>query len=104
MVFGEGEEIKIDEATFIVHKAPATVAYDFAIKYRLALEKQDAEELTKCNYMLLKYVEVVLDDGRKVALDNKGIIDQHIKSATALLELQQKAVSINFGSSSPENH
>ena len=104
MVFGEGEEIKIGEATFIVHKAPATVAYDFAIRYKMALEKQDADELAKCNYMLLKYVEVVLDDGRKVPLDNKGIIDQHIMSATALLELQQKAVAANFGSLPPESH
>ena len=104
MVFGEGEEIKIGEKTFIVHKAPATVAYDFAIKYRMALEKQDPDELAKCNYMLLKYVEVLLEDGRKVPLDNKGIIDQHIQSATDLLELQQKAVAVNFGSSSAEDH
>ena len=43
MVFGDGEEIKIGNKTFIVHKAPATAAYDFGIRYKLALEKQDAD-------------------------------------------------------------
>ena len=104
MVFGEGEEIVIDEKKFIVHKAPATVAYDFAIKYNMALGKQDSEELMKCTYMLLKYVELELEDGRRVALDNPSIINQHIKSATGLVELQQKAVAVNFNSSSPESH
>lgn len=104
MVFGDGEEIRIEDKTFIVHKAPATVAYDFAIRYKLALEKQNAEELMKCTYLLLKYVEVVLEDGRKIALDNTEIINQHLSSATALLKVQEKAVSVNFIFSSTENH
>lgn len=104
MVFGEGEEIKIENKTFIVHKAPATAAYDFGIRYKMALEKQDAEGLMKCTYLLLKYVEVVLEDGRKIALDNQEIINQHIESANALLKLQEKAVAVNFNFSSTENH
>jgi len=104
MVFGDGEEIKIGDKTFMVHKAPATVAYDFAIRYKLALENKDPDEIMKCTYLLLKYVELVLEDGRKIPLDNAGIINQHIQSATDLLELQQKAVSANFGFSSTENH
>lgn len=104
MVFGDGEEIKIEEKTFLVHKAPATVAYDFAVRYKVALDKNDAEEIMKCTYMLLKYVELVLDDGRKIALDNTNIINQHISSATDLLQLQQKAISVNFNSSPTENH
>ena len=104
MVFGDGEEIKIEEKTFLVHKAPATVAYDFAVRYKVALDKNDAEEIMKCTYMLLKYVELVLDDGRKIALDNTNIINQHISSATDLLQLQQKAISVNFNSSPTESH
>lgn len=104
MVFGDGEEIKIGGKTFVVHKAPATAAYDFGLRYKLALEKKDPEALSKCTYLLLKYVEVVLEDGRKIALDNAEIINQHIQSATDLLELQQKAVSVNFASSSTESH
>ena len=104
MVFGDGEELKIGEKTFIVHKAPATAAYDFGLRYKLAMEKKDPEELMKCTYLLLKYVEVVLDDGRKVFLNNPEIINQHTESAEALLLLQQKAVAVNFTSSSTENH
>lgn len=104
MVFGDGEEIKIGEKTFIVHKAPATVAYDFAIRYKLALEKQDADATMKCTYLLLKYVDLVLEDGRKVPLDNVSIINQHVQTATDLLKLQEKAVAVNFNSSPTESH
>lgn len=104
MVFGDGEEIVIGGKTFIVHKAPATEAYNFGIRYKLALEKQDADGLMKCTYLLLKYVEVVLPDGRKIPLDNQEIINQHLEDASALLDLQKKAVSVNFNSSSTENH
>lgn len=104
MVFDDGEEITIEGKKFIVHKAPATVAYDFAVRYKIALDKKDPDEVMKCTYLLLKYVELVLEDGRKIALDNVGIINQHLTSATDLLQLQQKAVAVNFNSSPAESH
>jgi len=105
MVFvDEGKEVKIGEKTFLVHKAPATIAYDVAVRHQVAQEKQDADEMTKCMYPLLKYVEVVLGDGRKVTLDNQEIINQHVVSPNDLLKLITEAVHTNFTSSTSENH
>lgn len=105
MVFvDDGKEVKIGDKTFLVHRAPATVAYDVAMRYNIAEQKQDADGLMKCLYMLLKYVEVELDDGRKVALDNQEIINQHLKTPADVLELQKEAVAVNFTSFAKENH
>ena len=104
MVFtDDGKEVVLGEETFLIHKAPATVSYDVAMRYNIAQEKQDADALMKCLYMLLKYVEVVLEDGRKVPLDNQEIINQHIKTPADLLELQKETVSVNFTSFAREN-
>lgn len=105
MVFvDEGERLELGGKVFIVHRAPATVAYDVAIRQQLAQEKQDADEMVKCLYPLLKYVEVDLGDNRCITLDNMEIINQHIKSPTDLLKLQTKAVAVNFPSSTSESH
>ena len=105
MVFvDEGKEIKIGDKTFIIHRAPATVAYDVAIRHQIATDKQDPDEMVNCLLKLLKYVEVVLVDGRKVTLENQEIINQHLQSPQDLLALQREAVSVNFTSSASENH
>lgn len=105
MVFvDDGKEVKIGDKTFLVHRAPATVAYDVAMRYNIAEQKQDADALMKCLFMLLKYVEVELEDGRKIQLDNQEIINQHLKTPAEVLELQKEAVAVNFTSFAKENH
>ena len=105
MVFvDEGKEIRVGDKTFIIHRAPATVAYDVAIRHQIATDKQDPDEMVNCLLKLLKYVEVVLVDGRKVTLENQEIINQHLQSPQDLLALQREAVSVNFTSSASENH
>ena len=97
MVFVDsGKEVKIGEKVFVVHKAPATVAYNAAVEYNMAQENKSAEGIMKCLYMLFKYVELVLDDGRKITLDNQEIINQHISDPGALIKIQQEVVTVNF--------
>jgi len=82
---------------FIVKKAPATVAYEVALRYRKAVKNTDVDEMKKCLYTLCKYVDVDLGDGRLVALDNPDFIDQHITCANDLITLQEATVEHNFG-------
>ena len=104
MVFIGGEEVEIGGKKFIVHKAPATIAYNAAIEYNMGQEAKDASLIMKCIYMLLKYVELVLDDGRKITLDSQEIINQHITDMADMLALQKEVVKANFTSSPTENH
>lgn len=105
MVFlDSGKEVKIGDKTFVVHKAPATVAYNAAVAYNMGQEAKDAKAIMDCIYMLFKYVELVLDDGRRITLDNQEIINQHITELSALFELQKEVVSANFTFSAKESH
>lgn len=98
MVFDDGKEVILNNKKFIIHKAPATVAYSAAIEYNMAQESKDASGVMKCIFSLLKYVELELEDGRKVTLDNQEIINQHIKELGTMLELQKAVVMANFTS------
>lgn len=93
----EHEILDLGGKRFFIKKAPATVAYEIALRYRKALETKNVEEMQTCLYMLCKYIEVDLGDGRRVALDNQTIIDQHLTSASDLIALQKTAVKANFG-------
>lgn len=104
MVFLDGKEVEIGGKKFIIHKAPATVAYNAAIEYNMGQEAKDASSIMKCIYMLLKYVELVLEDGRKITLDSQEIINQHITEMADMLELQKEIVAANFTFSTKENH
>lgn len=104
MVFLDGKEVEINGKKYIVHKAPATVAYNAAIAYNMGQEAKDASAIMDCIYMLLKYVELVLDDGRKISLDNQEVINQHITDISDMLELQKEVVTANFTFSTKENH
>ena len=104
MVFLDGKKVKIGDKNFIIHKAPATVAYNAAIEYNMGQEAKDASAIMKCIYMLFKYVELELDDGRKITLDSQEIINQHISDMSDMLELQKEVVAANFTFSSTENH
>lgn len=103
MVFDGGTEIILNGKKFIIHKAPATVAYSAAIEYNMAQEAKDAGGIMKCIFSLLKYVELELDDGRKITLDNQEIINQHISELGTMLELQKAVVVANFTSLANEN-
>ena len=97
MVFvDEGKKTEIGGKVFIIHKAPATVAYSAALEYNMGQEAKDASKIMSSIYSLMKYVEVVLDDGRSVTLDNQEIINQHIADPSVLLQLQKQAVATNF--------
>ena len=79
-----------------IKPAPATVAYDVALRYREALEKSDSRGLQDCLYDLLAYAELKLEDGRVIVLDDQTLFNQHFKSAATLLGLQKDVVSVNF--------
>lgn len=92
--------------TFILHKAPATVAYDASLRYysgQQALkdgkgaDDKGIGEIQKAFYKLLRYVDVDLGDGRVVPLDNEEIVNQHITNVNDLIRMQKEVVEFNFG-------
>lgn len=89
--------VELEGKKITISKAPATIAYDVALKYRGAMEKSDYSVLQDCLYELLRYCELDLGDGRMVKLDNKEIINQHFSDVNTLIALQKKVVEENFG-------
>lgn len=104
MVFIDGKEVTIGDLRFIIHKAPATVAYNAALEYGMGQENKDADAIMRAIYKLMSYVEIVLPDDRKVLLNNQEIINQHVTEMSTLLQLQREVVDVNFTSSAKENH
>lgn len=94
----EHKEITIEGKVVKIKKAPATVAYDIALKYGKAVSggSLDPEGMQDCLYALLKYAEIVLPDGRSAALNNKEIINQHFSTPKSLMELQKATIAMNF--------
>lgn len=89
--------VELEGKKITINKAPATVAYGVALRYRGAMEKSDYSVLQDCLYELLRYCELDLGDGRTVKLDNKEIINQHLHDVNTLIDLQKKVVEENFG-------
>ena len=104
MVLIDGKEVKIGDLRFIIHKAPATVAYNAALEYGMGQDNKDADAIMRAVYKLMAYVEIVLSDERKITLNNQEIINQHIQDMETLLQLQKEVVSVNFTFSAKENH
>lgn len=94
-----GKKVVVGGKTFIVKKAPATIAYEVALRYKKVGDKDKdevAEQMT-CLNALMKYVEVDLGDGRTMALDSESVINQHINNVSDLVELQKEIIEVNFG-------
>lgn len=91
------KRITLEGKTVVLHKAPATVAYDVALRYRDCLAKGDYQNTQECMYVLLRYCELELGDGRTIKLNDKEIINQHFHDAKTLVELQKQTAELNFG-------
>ena len=89
--------VELEGKKITINKAPATTAYDVALKYRGAMEKGDYGILQDCLYELLRYCELDLGDGRFIKLDNREIINHHFHDVNTLISLQKKVVEENFG-------
>ena len=106
----ETKEVIINDKRFIIHKAPATVAYETAMKYMQATAEDkdgvvriDSVKMDECRRALFRYIEVDLGDGRLVKLENDGITNQHVTDVSQLVQLQKEAVAVNFHFSQDEN-
>lgn len=94
-----GKKVEVGGKTFYIKKAPATVAYEVALRYKKVGEKgkDEVTEQMTCLNALMKYVEVDLGDGRKMALDSESVINQHITGVDDLVALQKEVLEVNFG-------
>ena len=95
--FEKDKIITLEDKKVIITRAPATVAFDAALKYSKYFKDMDVVQMQECLYVLLRYVYVELGDGRRVALDNKEIINQHFENPKSLMTLQTEVVGVNLG-------
>lgn len=88
----------IESQEFYLSKFPAVVGRKIMMKYSTTMVDINAnydanEEVMK---LIMKYVRVALPDGRKIALETQGLIDNHVKSAEMLAALEQEMLAYNF--------
>lgn len=95
--FETEKTLTIEDKQVIVKRAPATVAFDVALRYAKYFKDEDVVKMQECLYILLRYVDVVLPDGRRVPLDNAEIINQHFMNPQSLMTLQTAVVQANIG-------
>lgn len=102
----EAKKVEIGGKTFLINKAPATVAYEVALRYQeLGKDpKGGVDSQMVCLNKLLKYVDVDLGDGRKMALDSESVVNQHITNVEDLVKLQTSIMEVNFGFFLKGNH
>lgn len=94
-----GKKVVVGGKTFVIKKAPATVAYEVALRYKKVGEKgkDEVTEQMTCLNALMKYVSVDLGDGRMMPLDSESVINQHISNVSDLVDLQKELMEVNFG-------
>lgn len=89
--------ITVENKKVIIKRAPATVAFDVALRYAKYFNEMDVVKMQECLYILLKYVDIDLGDGRRVPLSNQEIINQHFTNPQSLMTLQKEVVDANIG-------
>lgn len=104
----DGKTVEIGGKKFIINKAPATIAYEVALRSKQIYAKskdkdEDVEEQMICLNKLLKYVSIDLGDGRKMPLESESIINQHITNVKDLIDLQKEVMAVNFDFFMKEN-
>lgn len=90
------ETIELGGKKLIMTTAPATVGFEVVMRLRSAYSANSAIEIRDCVFMLLKYCELDLGDGRTIKLDNAEIINQHL-SIEDIMDLQDRIIRFNFG-------
>ena len=95
----ETKEIKIADKTFILHKAPIVQARKISILYAPNDNGViNAGTSQEGMLMLMQYVSVRLDGGKEVALVTEDLINNHVPSVTALMQLEAAEFEFNFSS------
>lgn len=89
--------IELEGKRVFIKRAPATVAFDVALKYAKAFQDFDTDKMQESLYILLRYVDIDLGDGRRAPLDDRGFIDQHFQDPKSLMVLQTEVVKVNVG-------
>lgn len=87
-----------DDKTFIISEIPAVDGRKIAALYPVSnipkLGEYNVSE--EAMLLLMRYVAVVLDDGRELRLTTKALVDNHVPGAEALLRLEYAMLEYNF--------
>lgn len=92
------KEININGKTYYISKLPATVGREVLYKYPTSLIPKIADYAANNEIMLklLSFVEVDNGQGGRIALKTEALINNHVKSATDLIQLEREMFTYNF--------
>lgn len=93
------KEIEINGYKFVISQMPCTVGQEVAFKLPTGLipvlgNFTQAEDMY---VKMLSFCERVYDDGKRVKLINKDIIDNHVPDFQTLLLLEREVIEYNYG-------
>lgn len=94
----DGNGNVLEKKDFYISKFPAVLGREIMMRYSTTLSELNTnysanEEIM---YKILKFARVELPDGRKVALENKTLIDNHVPDGEMLSALEQAILAHNF--------
>lgn len=95
--FDSEKVVELEGKRVFIRRAPATVAFDVALKYSKAFQDFDTDKMQECLYILLRYADIDLGDNRRAPLDDKNFINQHFQDPKSLMTLQTEVVKVNVG-------
>lgn len=88
----------IESKDFYISKFPAVLGREIMMRYSTTMADINGnyEANEEIMYKILKFARVELSDGRKVALESKTLIDNHVPDGEMLSALEQAILAHNF--------
>ena len=88
----------IESKDFWISKFPAVLGREIMLRYSMSLGKinDEYEANEQIMFKILKFARVELPDGRKIALDSRTLIDNHVPDGEMLQALESAILAHNF--------
>ncbi len=96
-MFREEKEIEVEGKTFIISKFPAIEGREIITGYPVSALPKIGEYARNEELMLklMKYVQVISENGSKIALVSRALVDNHMPSWEALFTIEKEMIEYN---------
>lgn len=94
----EPKDIELNGKKFTISKFPAFDGYEIMIRYipvHFANLNGDFNKIKEMVLKVMKYVAVILPDGRKVRLETEDLINNHLSNGEEIMELVAQIMDYN---------
>lgn len=93
----EPKEIEIEGCKFVISKFPAIAGREIITKYPTSLIPKVGDYATNEEVMLkvMGYVERITNDGQKIRLSSRALVDNHVPNWEMLVKLEGAMMEYN---------